>query len=99
MQVIAVKDANILIDCVDIDLLEVVFQLPIRFQTGDGKLRKICRQDDIPVHGILWLQDEALRLGLIDSATACAKINQLASVNPRLPRNAVRERMQRWCHP
>lgn len=35
MQTIAIKDANILIDCVDIDLLTVVFKLPITFKTTD----------------------------------------------------------------
>jgi predicted nucleic acid-binding protein len=35
MQTIAIKDANILIDCVDIDILATVFQLPLVFKTTD----------------------------------------------------------------
>ncbi len=35
MQSIAIKDANILIDCAEIELLDAVFQLPLVFKTTD----------------------------------------------------------------
>lgn len=35
MDVVAVKDANILIDCAEIGILDYVFQLPLHFITSD----------------------------------------------------------------
>lgn len=166
MKTIAIKDANILIDCLDIDLLASVFQLPLTFQTtdfiwaeisipaqrqvlqafidagqlvvksftaaevtsiaalstqyagisfedasamylaeeqtailltGDGKLRRVCQQAKIEVHGIIWLLDQLVATGIISAATACTKVKLLQESNPRLPIAILQSREKQWC--
>lgn len=37
--------------------------------TGDGALRRVATVYKVPVHGVLWVVDELMRVGLSDPAT------------------------------
>lgn len=64
--------------------------------TGDGRLKKKAQEDGIQVHGILFVFDELVRLGLIQSTSAATRLETLANYNNRLPKEEVDRRLQEW---
>ena len=64
--------------------------------TGDGALRRVAEQQDISVHGILWIFDEMIVGGLISEKEAKEKLTQLMELNSRLPLKECRKRLARW---
>jgi predicted nucleic acid-binding protein len=64
--------------------------------TGDGALRRIAKQNDIPVHGILWVFDEMVSSSLISKNEAREKLSHLMNLNLRLPVKECRKRLHRW---
>jgi predicted nucleic acid-binding protein len=67
--------------------------------TGDGALRRIATQQEIEVHGILWLLDEMITNELITKTEARVKLLQLMELNPRLPANECQKRLKSWKPP
>ena len=64
--------------------------------TGDGKLRKQARKDNLEVRGIIYLFDEFLRQGIITFQEAVEKIKQLSLLNNRLPKKEIEKRINLW---
>ncbi len=64
--------------------------------TGDGKLRKQARKDDIEVKGIIYIFDELLDQGLISYVIAIYKMKQLIQLNMRLPEAEIEKRLVEW---
>ena len=64
--------------------------------TGDGKLRKQARKDNLEVRGIIYLFDEFLRQGIITFQEAVEKIKQLSLLNNRLPKKEIEKRIKLW---
>jgi len=64
--------------------------------TGDGKLRKQARKDEIVVKGIIYIFDELLAQGLISYAIAILRMKQLIQLNMRLPEAEIEKRLIEW---
>lgn len=64
--------------------------------TGDGRLRRKAEKDNVTVRGILYVFDRLVEEAVITPAVAADKLDELMSLNPRLPRNLVCERISRW---
>lgn len=64
--------------------------------TGDAALRRIARQNKIPVHGLLWVFDELVTHNLITRQTASRKLSELVTVNFRLPTRECNNRLTKW---
>lgn len=64
--------------------------------TGDGNLRRIAIADGIEVRGIIFLFDELLAQKIITCERAVEKIEQLLTINNRLPKDAIRIRIRLW---
>lgn len=64
--------------------------------TGDGRLRRKAEKDNVTVRGILYVFDRLVEEAVITPAEAADKLDELMSLNPRLPRNLVCERIRRW---
>lgn len=64
--------------------------------TGDGKLRKQARKDDLEVKGIIYVFDELLDQNIISYATAIEKMKELLQLNIRLPKNEIEKRLHEW---
>lgn len=64
--------------------------------TGDGKLRKQARNDNVEVKGIIYIFDQLIVQSLIDYATAVTKMKELLQLNVRLPKNEMNKRLQDW---
>ncbi|MCK5323684.1 MAG: hypothetical protein KAJ45_06035 [Desulfobulbaceae bacterium] len=64
--------------------------------TGDAALRRVAEQNDIPVHGILWVFDEMVDGGIISKQEARDKLFELMELNPRLPAKECQKRIKAW---
>lgn len=64
--------------------------------TGDAKLKKQSSADGVEVHGVLYIFDQLLISNLISFELAIEKLNQLYSLNKRLPLTAKKQRLDSW---
>lgn len=64
--------------------------------TGDRKLRKVSVIDGVEVHGIIYVFDNLVDAGIITKADAAQKLKDLHNINPRLPQDAIAERLKLW---
>lgn len=80
----------------DCSCLYLSQKLSATLLTGDAALRRIARQNNIRVHGLLWVFDELLRHRLISVIVACEKLERLISINPRLPMDECEKRLIKW---
>ncbi len=64
--------------------------------TGDGSLRKLAKAAGTEVRGIIYLFDELLAQEIITCEKAVEKIEQLTTINTRLPKDAIRIRVGLW---
>lgn len=64
--------------------------------TGDRKLRTISNNDGVEVHGVICVFDTLLELDIISRQVAIEKLQQLYSINPRLPKEEIDKRMNKW---
>ena len=64
--------------------------------TGDKRLRRYAEQQSIEVHGILFIFDEFVRHGIVSTAIAADRLEKLLTLNARLPKSEIRDRLRRW---
>ena len=67
-----------------------------RLLTGDAALRRSAEQNNIKVHGILWVFDQLVEHQLISPLKAHDKLDRLSKTNPRLPANECKKRLKKW---
>jgi predicted nucleic acid-binding protein len=91
-----IEDNNPVLSIADCSCLYLAEKLSGTLFTGDGALRRIAEQHNIPVHGILWILDEIVGGGLISKTAAYDKLLQLRELNPRLPGYECQKRLKAW---
>ena len=64
--------------------------------TGDRRLRRYAEQQSIEVHGILFIFDEFVRHGIVSTTIAAERLEKLFTINARLPKSEIRDRLKRW---
>lgn len=64
--------------------------------TGDSRLHALASSSDIPVHGVLWLLDEMIRLQILASERAAEALRRMIEMGARLPQDETRKRILDW---
>lgn len=67
--------------------------------TSDNALRKFAKDENLEVHGHLWVFDRMVEASTITGARASEKLNELCdTVNPKLglPKNECNKRYLKW---
>ena len=64
--------------------------------TGDRKLRTTSTYDGVEVHGIIFVFDCLVEFNIISRQIAVEKLQQLYSMNPRLPKEEIEKRINLW---
>lgn len=80
----------------DCSVWKLAKDLECALLTGDNKLRKVVQNDNIEVHGILYLFDKMLEHEIMDNETAIDKLKSLYSINSRLPKEEIDKRITLW---
>ena len=66
--------------------------------SGDLKLRRYCHDNNIEVHGVLWLFDKFIENHCISPAEATVHLIQLMRYNTWLPTQECEKRILKWKH-
>lgn len=64
--------------------------------TGDGAIRQRAEQEQLPVHGLLWLLDELVAQGVLEQQQAADALQGMRDGGTYLPDAVCDERMKRW---
>lgn len=80
----------------DCSCLYLAQRLNATLLTGDAALRRIATQNNVGVHGILWVFDEMLAADLLTKHQAYEKLRELMAINPRLPKGECNKRLKSW---
>jgi len=64
--------------------------------TGDGPLRRAVKEEDMEVHGVLWILDRLVEQTIIPPSRAATSLKTMVSHGSRLPEKEVDPRLRRW---
>ena len=64
--------------------------------TGDRKLRTTSAYEGVEVHGVIYVFDRLIELNVISRQVAVKKLQQLYSINSRLPKEEIEKRINLW---
>lgn len=64
--------------------------------TGDRKLRATSVLDGVEVHGVIYVFDALVEFDMISRQVAVEKLQQLYTINPRLPKEEIDKRINLW---
>jgi predicted nucleic acid-binding protein len=64
--------------------------------TNDGSLRKVAQQYEIPVHGVLWILDEMVRLNILLKHQAVTALHLICDRGSHLPQDECDRRFSTW---
>lgn len=64
--------------------------------TGDKVLRTKAEEKTVTVRGIIYIFDQLVNHGIVIPQTAAEKLEQLFSINHRLPQKEIEKRITRW---
>lgn len=64
--------------------------------TGDNRLRKLAKMDNIRVGGILFIMDRLVEYNIISAGYAAECLESLKEINKRLPQTEVEHRLKKW---
>lgn len=96
LQIQLIELKNSALSVADCSCLYLSQRLSAILLTGDGALRRIAMENDIAVHGILWVFDELVSTGLLSKGDAADKLEKLIKLNKRLPARECFKRIARW---
>lgn len=64
--------------------------------TGDGALRDAADEEDIEVHGTLWVVDALVDTGTVEPPEAARALQLMMEADRRLPEDEVHHRLENW---
>jgi hypothetical protein len=64
--------------------------------TGDGPLRTAAQEEDLTVHGVLWVLDQLVDEDIVAPERAAAALNAMIDQGSHLPERPVQKRLRRW---
>lgn len=66
--------------------------------SGDRKLVRLAQEEEVAVHGVLWLFDRVYDEGIADGTELCAGLRAItAHPRCRLPKEEIEKRLQIYC--
>ncbi|MGD8569038.1 MAG: DUF3368 domain-containing protein [Gammaproteobacteria bacterium] len=80
----------------DLAALSLAQQVNAPLLTGDGKLRQVCLEESIDVHGTVWLVGETLIAKIITVEQARAAYQLMEDDGSRLPWDDVEKQLRRF---
>jgi len=64
--------------------------------TGDGPLRSAAQDEDLTVHGVLWVLDRVVDEDVVTPERAAAALKAMIEQGSHLPETPVQTRLRRW---
>lgn len=70
--------------------------LETRLVTGDRHLREAAEKEGVEVSGVLWLLEEMVAAGVVDSHDAARGLQAMLDCGARLPGDECETRLREW---
>ena len=67
--------------------------------TGDRRLRSLCDDHEIPVHGVLWLMDMMDERGVVSGSYLADALEEMITKGNFLPEGDCDKRLEKWREP
>lgn len=83
----------------DLSLLVVAKRENMLLITDDKALRLASEAEGIEVHGTLWILDQLVALGVVESEHAYRALRAMEEAGGRFPSHEVAKRKQQWTTP
>jgi rRNA-processing protein FCF1 len=96
MEIFGLNERIPALSAVDCSVLQAAQADGAMVLTGDKRLRNEVSNNQVEVHGILWIFDELLRVEILDFSQASAKLKMLMNLNARLPKKECQLRLTKW---
>lgn len=80
----------------DCSLLSYCLENNYSLLTGDKTLRTKATDRKISVHGVIYIFDQLVELGIISPSVAAESLRILQKTNLRLPHNEIEKRLANW---
>lgn len=64
--------------------------------TGDRRLRSLCEDRYIPVHGVLWIMDKMGERGVVSGSHLADALEEMIMRGNFLPEGDCDERLEKW---
>ena len=61
--------------------------------TGDSRLYELANKNRLPVHGVLWLLDEMVRLRVLVPVQVAGALRKMLEAGARVPQDECRKRL------
>lgn len=84
------------LDIADCSVLLLAIDLDAMLLSGDKPLRKGAIQNQVEVHGTLWILDQLIAAKLLSKPTAAAKLEHLIEQDSYYPIDECRKRITKW---
>ena len=94
--VIALRSKHKTLSTPDLFAFVAARNLDVTLLTGDAGLRQLAEEHDVPVHGMLWVLDEMIRIEIISTSKAADSLERMLDAGSRLPETPCEERLRRW---
>ena len=95
-EVIALRSKHKTLSTPDLFAFVAARNLDVTLLTGDAGLRQLAEEHDVPVHGMLWVLDEMIRIEIISTSKAADSLERMLDAGSRLPETPCEERLRRW---
>ncbi|MDY7078868.1 MAG: DUF3368 domain-containing protein [Chloroflexota bacterium] len=96
LEIMALRVRHLALSAEDLFALVLARTLQVPLLTGDRRLRELAAQENIPVHGTLWVLDELVRLRVITPVRASKALEEMLTHGTRLPQAECQNRLERW---
>lgn len=73
----------------DCSVIDLAFRTGGILLSSDRSVRKISKDHNIDVHGILWVIQELIDHGIISVSNGCGKLSDYLEINPRAPKRKI----------
>jgi len=80
----------------DKGILYLAYEQQAMVLTGDNLIRKWCKNQDLEVHGILWILEELVQYRLLEFEKAIEHLTKLMQINQWLPMDACQALLDDW---
>ncbi len=80
----------------DKSILYLAYEQQAMVLTGDNLIRKWCKQQNLEVHGILWILEELVQYKLLEFGEAITHLTNLMQINQWLPQDACQKLLVNW---
>ncbi len=80
----------------DLAALSLAEQVSAPLLTGDGKLRQVCLEENVDVHGTVWIVGETLIAGTKTVDEARLAYQRMETDGSRLPWDEVEKQLKRF---